>query len=187
MMKLGSVIRQCRKEKGLSLKDLSLLCGISVAQISKLETGKSQPSVNILKKLSEILHVPMTVFTMTDEIGIPDPVRVGEGFTMRLNGDGGRYEKQILLRYLTIRRDAKMQPIIVTLPVGCDSNKASAHPGDEFCYILEGRVLFLYGAKNSFEMSKGDFIYYEAGVPHMWKNIGDVDANILTCNTPPVI
>ena len=183
-MKLGDAIRHYRKEKGLTLKELSDLCGLSVAQISKLETGKSQASMAGLAKLSNALGVHMSVFTMTDEIDLPDPVRAGEGFTIRLNTGS---EKRILLRYLTVRRDVKMQPIIVTLPAGTDSRIANAHPGEEFCYILSGHVKFFYGEESVYDMKAGDFIYYEARISHRWKNVGDVEATILTCNTPPIM
>ena len=182
-MKLGQTIRHYRRERGLTLKQLSELSTLSIAQISKLETGKSQPSVSALRKLSAALGAPMSVLTMTDEIEIPNPVRAGEGFAMRLGPDS---EKQIRLRYLTVSRNVKMQPIIVTFPVGAGSRVGRAHPGEEFCYVLQGKVSFHYG-ETTFLLEEGDFIYYEACVPHQWSNVGEVEASILTCNDPPVM
>ncbi|MBQ9221523.1 helix-turn-helix domain-containing protein [Succinivibrio sp.] len=43
-----------KKEKNLSMKELSQLTGISQAYISKLENGKGNPSLKTLVKLAEV-------------------------------------------------------------------------------------------------------------------------------------
>lgn len=50
-------IRQYRKEKGLRLKDLSTLTGISNGYLSHLETGsRKNPSYETMKKISIALN-----------------------------------------------------------------------------------------------------------------------------------
>ena len=43
-----------KKEKNLSMKELSQLTGISQTYISKLENGKGNPSLKTLVKLAEV-------------------------------------------------------------------------------------------------------------------------------------
>lgn len=59
--RLSRVIKTLRQEKGLSQKALAEQCGVTDAYITMLESGKRKnPSLEILKKLSKALGVPVT-------------------------------------------------------------------------------------------------------------------------------
>ena len=53
-MSFAETIRRYRKERGWTLEALSKRAGLSVAQLSKLETGKSEPSIDSLRKLAAV-------------------------------------------------------------------------------------------------------------------------------------
>ena len=58
-MNFGEYLKQIRKEKGFSQRALSEKCGISNAEISRIETGERQkPSPDVLKSLAPVLEVP---------------------------------------------------------------------------------------------------------------------------------
>ncbi|MEK5068583.1 helix-turn-helix domain-containing protein [Sporosarcina sp. FSL K6-1508] len=54
---LGLAIKGVRNDKGLTLSDLSELSGISKPYLSQIESGKRQPSTEILKKLAIALEI----------------------------------------------------------------------------------------------------------------------------------
>lgn len=57
-MTLGSYLAQLRTEKGLSQRSLANKCGVSSAEISRIESGKRQkPSPVFLKSLADALGV----------------------------------------------------------------------------------------------------------------------------------
>lgn len=57
-MNFGEYLKQIRKEKGLSQRALSEKCGISNAEISRIETGERQkPSPDVLKALAPVLEI----------------------------------------------------------------------------------------------------------------------------------
>lgn len=58
----GEVLRTVRKERGLSQEALAYRVGVEQTEISKLETGKLQPSSERLRKLAEALEVPEHAF-----------------------------------------------------------------------------------------------------------------------------
>lgn len=58
MSSLGSIIKQLRKEKKLTLNQLSNQTGISQPYLSQIESDKKNPSAVYLHKLSEVLDVP---------------------------------------------------------------------------------------------------------------------------------
>jgi uncharacterized RmlC-like cupin family protein len=81
-----------------------------------------------------------------------------------------------------------MQPMLMTFPPNSDSGKALSHIGDEFFYVVEGHVRFMYGQEVNYEMERGDFIYYDCSIAHKWENLSaEEKAVILLCNSPPVI
>lgn len=48
-------LAKIRKEKGFTQQQLSKACGFQKETISRYERGVRQPSVNVLRKISEIL------------------------------------------------------------------------------------------------------------------------------------
>ncbi len=64
---IGNLIKTRRKEKGLSQKQLAELLLVSDTTISKWETGVNLPDVLILKRIAEVLNIPLTEFLEVDD------------------------------------------------------------------------------------------------------------------------
>jgi transcriptional regulator with XRE-family HTH domain len=63
-MNIAETIKEIRKRKGLSQKELAELSGISQTYLSQIEkVGERNPSVEILQKLSMALELPYPVFS----------------------------------------------------------------------------------------------------------------------------
>lgn len=57
-MTLGEYLKELRKEKSISQRELAIEAGISNAEISRIETGERQkPSPDVLKQIAPILGV----------------------------------------------------------------------------------------------------------------------------------
>jgi mannose-6-phosphate isomerase-like protein (cupin superfamily) len=54
----------------------------------------------------------------------------------------------------------------------------NTHPGQEFNYVLEGRLLISVGG-HEIEMGPGDSIYYDSNEPHGMKAVGGQRARFL--------
>ncbi|MGB7094027.1 MAG: helix-turn-helix domain-containing protein, partial [Anaerolineales bacterium] len=65
-MDVGVRLRELRTERGLSMRALARLSGLSTNALSMVERGKTSPSVSTLYKLSEALEVPITAFFRTE-------------------------------------------------------------------------------------------------------------------------
>ena len=60
-MSLGDYMREKRKERDWSQRDLAAASGISNAEISRLEAGKrKEPSIVVLEKIAKALNTPMS-------------------------------------------------------------------------------------------------------------------------------
>lgn len=55
-LRIGSQVASIRKEKGLTIRQLAEQCGVSYQNITKIENGKYNVSIDILAKLCEVLN-----------------------------------------------------------------------------------------------------------------------------------
>lgn len=58
-----------------------------------------------------------------------------------------------------------METFSVSLQPYSGKKNVSSHEGEEFLYVLEGKVEILYG-KQTYILDKDDSIYYDSIVPH---------------------
>ena len=56
-MTIGEKIKNLRKEKGLTQKNLGVLCGMTAEQIRQYELGIRIPKIVSLKKIADSLNV----------------------------------------------------------------------------------------------------------------------------------
>lgn len=75
-MKLGEKIKQLRKSKGISQEELASMLKINRNYLSRIETGKSEPTSSILKNIAEIFSIDLnSLLDITDEDKNTDKVK----------------------------------------------------------------------------------------------------------------
>ena len=62
LSEIADKIKELRKEKGYTLKDLADKTELSVSFLSQVENGSSSLAITSLKKLADAFSVPMTYF-----------------------------------------------------------------------------------------------------------------------------
>ena len=55
-LRIGGQVAAIRKKKGLSIRELAEACGVTAQNITKIEHGKYNVSVDILGKICEALE-----------------------------------------------------------------------------------------------------------------------------------
>lgn len=55
----GEAIRRYRQERRLTLKEVAAKTGLSISYLSEIEAGRKFPSLSVVYKLSETLHIPL--------------------------------------------------------------------------------------------------------------------------------
>ena len=78
----------------------------------------------------------------------------------------------------------EMEPIMIKLQPGGQSNTDQPHPGEEFGYVLEGSVT-LYLNKKKYTIKKGETFYYLANQEHYLVNHSNHPCKVLWISTPP--
>jgi len=173
---LGRRIRALRTERGHTLTGLAAKVGITRSFLSSVERGVAYPSILVLRSIAAALEVPVfLLFTAPESNGIV--VRSESRRVIRPPGGSLSYE----LLSPDLRR--KLEMIIVRLKPGVDGS-ALAHEGEECALVLKGRVLMTVGDVD-YELNQGDSIYYDSGLPHKARALGDEPAEIVSAITPP--
>jgi len=190
---MGDRLRQARQARGLSLRGLAELLGVSPSLISQVETGRAKPSVNTLYALASELGVSLDVLLFMDteppapgrapgdgdevakpsEVVVPhDPVqRAASRSAIRL-GSGVVWER------LTTESIRDVDFLHVTYEVGGESSPADAfqrHTGQEWGYVLSGTLTVRIGF-DEFLLRPGDAISFDSATPHRLFNAGDTPA-----------
>ena len=68
-MDVGSKIKCIREAKGLSQKEVITAISMGASQYSRIETGKTEPSISSLEKISHALGISLSeLFASEDEL-----------------------------------------------------------------------------------------------------------------------
>ena len=92
-MTVGENIRRIRQERGLTLKQLGEMVGVSEAYIRAYESGRRNPKLKSLEALAQALAVNVEVLTNSDFDGIKAMHRLFQVFR-QYNGHLFEYQDQ---------------------------------------------------------------------------------------------
>lgn len=156
---IGPRLRALRRDRGLTLETLAAQTGISVTKLSRLESGKRRPTLELLIPLARAHRVALDQLVAAPATGDPrvhlrpHPRRRG-GVVVPLTQYPGRVQvfKQVL---------APREPTLVT------------HAGYEWLYVLAGRLRLVLGDRE-FLLRPGEVAEFDTGEPH-WFGPADTD------------
>lgn len=177
---IGPRIRQLRERREYSIDTLAKQSGCSHEMIAALEAGELVPSLTPLFRLARGLGVRLGTLLDDHAQAGPAIARGGDaGATVHFSGnDPARKHSTLDFHPLAPRKtDRNMEPFVVDVHPAAGDVPLNEHEGEEFIYVLSGRIEVLYG-KDSYQLDAGDSIYYESVVPHHLHALGG-DARIL--------
>lgn len=165
---IGATIRGLRRKQGLSLRDLAELTGFSISFLSLVERGQSSISLTSLHTVGKALGVEMSAF-FPARSKEPEPPAVPH--VTRLSGDGRLSTDSAHTYKLLGGRGFKstLEPVHVTIAPCDDTRDAYAHEGEEFAYVLSGRLVFVVDGVE-YRLGAGDSIHYQSTIPHTVRN-----------------
>jgi transcriptional regulator with XRE-family HTH domain len=169
--RIGSRLKQVRKQSGLTQNRLAQGTGLSSALLSRIENGLTVPSIPTLEVIARMLKVEIGYF-FKEEKGnryiISSPAKRRVILSRNQHNQKPAYELELLTEGM---KDPFMEPFIVSSVGKEEEVEARTHDGQEFMYILEGRIkLNLDG--EVFLLKKGDAAYWNGVVPHMLTSVG---------------
>lgn len=178
-------IRKIRKEKKLTLEDLSQKTGYTIGYLSQLERQLRTPTLNTLRKIAFAFDLDVTDLLSDDNPG-SDPVSDVSGNEYILVKKGERnplYIDELDLTYEIIMQNhtntSKIKAMVCVLKPGDQGTGSRVeHTTDEFILVLKGDMYCELGDA-SIKMTEGDSLLIPAKCPHTFKNQFDKPAEIL--------
>ena len=175
-MQLGEKIKQLRNQKGLTQKELADRCELTKGYISQLENDLNSPSIATLTDILSALGSNLSEFFQEEK---PEKIVFSKDEFFEKDSDG------VLWKWLIPNAQKNMmEPVLVELTEGTSSAGDIPHEGEEFGYVLEGKIALQLG-KRQVTCKKGEAFYYSAGIPHSIQNTGKTKAKFIWVSTPP--
>ncbi len=163
---IGQRVAGLRKEKGLSLEELSSLTGFDVSFLSDIENNRIHPQLGTLIKLSKALDA--AVGRIISGAGDKPYSVTRKTERKTISRSTSRKGEKDIYAYKDLAPEVKgrhMEALIVQLEEGPDEER-SVHDGEEFIFVLDGLVLLEIG-EEVFELEPGDSAYYLSTTPHL--------------------
>ncbi|PCN47779.1 XRE family transcriptional regulator [Curtobacterium sp. 'Ferrero'] len=169
---VGPRLRALRGRRDVTLAALAAETGISVSTLSRLESGRRKPTLELLLPLARTYRVPLD-----DLVGAP---RTGDPRVhLRPELHGGRVVVPLTRRAGGVRAFKQL------IPPGPSTTDRSlkTHEGYEWLYVLSGRVLLLLGERQ-FDLGPGEVVEFDTHTPHWVGNVSDEAAEVLCLYGP---
>ena len=151
-------IRKIRREKGLTLKQLSARSKVSISMISKIENSQTFPPITTYIKISSALGVSFSDLITDDNKDIDISI-------VRANERPMISKKTYIASPLAYKKGKKeMEPFMVYYSKRKKFTKL-CHENEEMIFVLEGTLEFKYG-KKIIILQEGDCVYFNGKIVH---------------------
>ena len=175
---LGAKIKRLRIKNGLTQEELANRAELSKGFISQVESDQTSPSISTLVDILECLGTNLQDFFNEQT---PEQVVFGmEDFFVKEDETSGHEITWIVPN----SQKNDMEPILLKLSPGGTSPMDEHHSGEEFGYVLSGRIKIVVGNK-IYKAKKGESFYFRPDENHYIENAGKAEAEILWVATPP--
>jgi len=176
-MKIGERIKNLRQMSSLTQEELAARANLTKGFISQVERDLTSISLDSLVQILEAMDENISDFfreTSQEKMVYREKDRVPI--------EKERIERfELLVPGATNRR---LEPVLLTLKQGQATAKEKPHEGEEFGFVLQGRVSLRFG-KEITKLKKGECFYLWAEKEHWLENTSSRNAVILWITSPP--
>lgn len=180
--KLGTRVKKYRENLELTQEQLAANSSMQVEEIIDIENGTTYPPIGRLVKISNALGQRLGTFM--DDQYVPDPVITRS--SMKIEEISSVTKKSIgHCHYFPLgkgKTDRHMEPLFIHMDKD-EERTIGSHEGEEFIYVMEGRVYLKYG-REEYILEKGDSVYYNTIVKHYVGALEDAADVIAVMYTP---
>lgn len=159
-------IKQLRKERQMTLKDLSEKSGVSISMLGGIEKGDTNPTISILNKIAFGFKIPLAKLIEENR----------ESYFLVKSDEKTRYLDEVDNRVSTVfpyDKDYGFQILEIQMNGNSERTSQGHNKGVvEFLIIREGS-LQLQIDNRVFDLETGDAIRFDADKPHKLINHSD--------------
>jgi len=186
---IAQTLRDLRKAAGLTLIDLASRSGLAASTLSKIENGQMSPTYDTILSLAEGLDVDIAQLVSGGRgqsvNGRKTVTRRGEGIVHKTE----QYDYEMLCNDIANRQFVPLMAEVKAKSLHSFDGMLS-HPGEEFIYVLRGRVELHTEFYAPTPLDTGDCCYFDSTMGHAIVNPHDDPATVLwICSrvVPPLV
>jgi transcriptional regulator with XRE-family HTH domain len=180
MAHVGKRIREVRKEKHLTLKEVAAYANVTASLISQLERGKANPSLSVLNLIANCLKVSVaSLLESHDDHDGRSPVLHKRNRKTLITQGNAKFQ------LLSQHYDLNCEFILNEWAPGTSTGVENVyHEGVECGLLLQGQLTVELG-KESYLLKSGDSITFLSTTPHKLSNRGRETAVAVWVNSIP--
>lgn len=177
-MEIGEKIKSLRRKMDLTQEELAHRSELTKGFISQLERDLNSPSVDTLADVLEALGTNLGEFFSEEKE--EQIVFKEEDFFVGTNEKLGHQMKWIVPN--SVKNE--MEPILLILDKNGESRRYAPNEGEEFAYVLEGKIKLYYGDEE-YILKQGETFYIFSDLERYIKNINNGESKVLWISNPP--
>ena len=167
---VGHKIKGLRESKNMTIDEMAERSGLTVEQISSIESEQTLPSLGPLIKIARALGVRLGTFMDDNDALGPVVCRAADRESdTSISFSNGATDARKHMEYHPLAQQKAgrhMEPFVIDInPEDSPEFQLSAHEGEEFIYVMQGEVEIVYG-KETYSLKEGDSIFYDSIVKH---------------------
>lgn len=192
LISLGSEMRQVRKARRLTLKDVAKETGISVSHISGIERGTTNPSIAVVRKMAEALDIdPDWFFARRPGAGPMERAFVVRKRNRRDLNTLYREDKEQIgltdeLLSSSISGNLLMGLAVYEPHSERPGHTIYQHEGEQHGFVLKGELELQIGDER-IRLGKGDSFSFPTDILHNARNVTDEPCALIWAISPIVI
>lgn len=160
---MGPRLRAAREQRGATLTGVSRATGISLSTLSRIETGRRKPTLEVLLQLAKEYGVSL------DELAGTTPAVAADARTPVLQRPGDDKAVLPLTRYVGgLHAHKHVLPAVDAPPA---RPRQVSHDGYEWLCVLYGRLWLALGEQD-LVLSAGDVVEFDTRTAHGVANAG---------------
>lgn len=190
-IELGLRLRQVRRSRNRTIKEVAGVAGVSPSLVSQIERGRATPSLATLRRMASALDVSVSALFMesghssasdVDPRGKQLVVRKRDRQWLRTH----HYNVEVglltpdgegLLEFLQFR-------VLPGAGVPEEPSGFAVHEGEECSLVLSNSIVYIIEGRE-YPLHAGDSIRFDAAIPHRVENRFDEPAEFISVTTPP--
>ena len=166
---LGTLLRGFRSRAGWTLKEMSANSGIPVSTLSKIEHDRLTLTYDKLQQLAQRLGLRMSeLFAEEDAAAQPVTARRSIGkIEHSVRVETANYDYYYLCTEL---RKKRMIPVVAKIRATSVEQFGALveHPGEEYIYVLKGRIKVVTEFYDPVVLDQGESIYIDSSMGHAY-------------------
>lgn len=168
-------LRGIREVTGFTPEALADITGVTPQDVLRFESGETEIPVSYLYEVAKACGVDLTALLTGDEAHL-------QAYSLVRSGNGLSVSRRKAYKYQALAyrfHKPAMEPFIVTVPPKAeDELDFNRHLGEEFIYMLRGRLEVRVG-EDVLTLEPHDSLYFSSRTPHAMRGLDGAEAEFL--------